>query len=55
MSAFEKTKRKCLLWDECMRLSLLFKNKKQQRYRCCFHNSERGIRTLDTAGMNRML
>ena len=27
MSAFEETKRKCLLWDECMRLSLLFLNK----------------------------
>ena len=24
MSAFEETKRKCLFWDECMRLSLLF-------------------------------
>lgn len=28
MSAFEETKQKCLLWDECMRLSLLFTKQK---------------------------
>ena len=54
------TARKTTYWTETLSnaaeyVGIIFENKKKYWIPILLFSSERGIRTLDTAGMNRML